>query len=132
MYKLKIEIFRYDSRYSEGILVCTSDIELDSEKNLTKKHISRILSNQFPSFRRRKGRSSIMAGSEILPVLEEIANGFRAWRLYTENNSPSGYEPPINGRVGKANSTNNPYSDRSNGVWECVDIYVSSVENGES
>ena len=42
------------------------------------------------------------------------------WKL--EMDSPSGYEPPIPGRVGKLNSAKNPFADRANGVWLRADV----------
>jgi hypothetical protein len=63
-----------------------------------------------------------MAGAELLPVVEPTENGWRAWRLETGDDAPSGWQPPIPGRVGKLNSANNPVADRTKGVWLRVDI----------
>jgi hypothetical protein len=67
---------------------------------------------------------SILAGAEILPVLEETDVGWRAWRLRTGDNKPSGFEPPLKGRVGKSNSRGNQFSDRHKGDWEQADIVM--------
>lgn len=100
----------------------------DSSKRLTKGRIARILADRCPGFRRRKGRYSTFAGKELLPVLEETECGWRAWRLSTGNSRPSGFEPPLKGRVGRSNSRGNALSDRAAGNWEQADIAI--VEDG--
>jgi hypothetical protein len=90
--------------------------------------VARLLSAKLPAFRRRRGRASILAGAEILPVLEKTGSGWRAWRLQTGRNQPSGFEPPIKGRVGKSNSRDNPFSNRDAGIWELADICVVQPE----
>jgi hypothetical protein len=62
-----------------------------------------------------------------LPALETIAQGWRAWRLDTGHDGPSGYEPPLPGRVGKANSLDNPRADRTKGVWQSAEISIVSA-----
>jgi hypothetical protein len=63
-----------------------------------------------------------MAGVEVLPVVEPVENGWRAWRLLTGDDKPSGWQPPIAGRVGKLNSEGNKFADRSQGDWLCAFI----------
>lgn len=98
-------------------------VETESTKTLTASRVARILARTIPGFRRRKGRFARFSGSEVLPVLEVTSSGWCAWRLHTEDDSPSGFEPPLPGRAGKANSDNNPYADRSKGIWERADIF---------
>jgi hypothetical protein len=99
-------------------------VEIESSKNVTKTRAARVLARSCPEFRRRRGRASILAGVEILPVPEVTASGWRAWRLCTDDGQPSGFEPPLKGRVGKSNSRDNPYADRSKGNWETADLSV--------
>ena len=101
-------------------------VEMESSKRLTKVRVARILANALPGFRRRKGRASRLAGVDILPVLESTSGGWRAWRLSTGDDQPSGFEPSLPGRVGKLNSAGNPFADRENGVWEQANILVAA------
>jgi hypothetical protein len=120
---LRIKVSR-----SEGdqALPITRDtvVEIESSQDVTKARAARVLARSCPEFRRRRGRASIAAGVEILPVLEETHSGWRAWRLCTDDGQPSGFEPPLKGRVGKSNSRDNPYADRSKGKWETADLSV--------
>lgn len=102
-------------------------VDSDSAKRLTTARVARLLARTLPGFRRRKGRFATLAGSETLPILEVTPEGWRAWRLVIADDTASGFEPPLPGRAGKANSTNNPYANRSSGVWECVDISEEPV-----
>ena len=63
-----------------------------------------------------------MDGVDVLPVVKATEDGWCAWRLETGDDSPSGYEPPISGRVGKLNSADNRFADRKSGVWQRADI----------
>ena len=107
-------------------------VEIESPKKVTKARAARILARTCPEFRRRRGRASIGAGVEILPVLEETQSGWRAWRLCTDDGQPSGFEPPLKGRVGKANSRDRPYADRSKGKWETADLSVVTDSGPEN
>ena len=97
-------------------------VETESEKRPTASRIARLLARAVPGFRRRRGRYARRAGSEVLPAIELTSDGWRAWRLRTGDEQPSGFEPPIPGRVGKANSRDNPFADRTRGYWERADI----------
>jgi hypothetical protein len=123
MATLRIRVSHLEDRQAPTV---TRDITIETEspKNVTKARAARILAKSCPEFRRRRGRTSSAAGVQILPVLEKTADGWRAWRLCTSNGQPSGFEPPLKGRVGKLNSRNNPYSDRATGSWEQADISV--------
>ena len=60
----------------------------------------------------------------MLPVLEEVSDGWRAWRLITLADEPSGYEPPLPGRTGSYNARQNQFADRSAGEWEFAVLSV--------
>ena len=123
MATLRISVSRVKDRQVSTV---TRDIavETGSSKNVTRARAARILAKICPEFRRRRGRASSAAGVQILPVLEETPDGWRAWRLCTDDGQPSGFEPPLEGRVGKSNSRGNPYSDRTTGEWEKADLSV--------
>ena len=129
MYSLHITISCENKSRQAGaplrrITVCTQ-----SSKRPTKGRIARVLADTLPAFRRRKGRSSALAGTWILPVLEKTPLGWRAWRLSTGDNQPAGFEPPLKGRVGKLNSQGNEFSDRDSGTWESADIEIVLEED---
>lgn len=126
MARLKFVISAPGPSKGDRIVIHELQVATESAKRLTTVRVAKVLSHALPCFRRRKGRSSTFAGLETLPVLEETPEGWRAWRLATGDDKPSGFEPSLPGRVGKANSTNNPFADRSKGVWECVHIMVES------
>jgi hypothetical protein len=63
-----------------------------------------------------------MDGVDVLPVMEVAGEGWCAWRLETGDDAPSGYEPPIPGRVGKLNSAGNSFANRKTGEWERAEI----------
>jgi hypothetical protein len=105
-------------------------VEAESARRLTKVRVARLLAANVPSFRRRRGRAGRGAGLEILPVLERTPSGWRAWRLLTADDQPSGFEPPLTGRVGKTNSADNPFADRSKGSWARAEVSVVSETNG--
>jgi len=107
---------------SERFVVRELTVDTDSGKRLTANRVARVLTRSVPGFRRRKGRNALMDGVAVLPVMEATEQGWRAWRLKTGDDEPSGYEPPIPGRVGKLNSANNPLADRTRGVWEQADV----------
>jgi|SRR6185295_10339353 len=109
---------------SEGHQVVISElvVEKESDKRLTSARVARILAQSCPAFVRAKGRYARMAGIEILPAIETTENGWRAWRLETGDESPSGWQPAVPGRVGQLNSANNVFADRGNGVWLRADI----------
>ncbi len=119
---LKFVISLLNPSKGESTVISELVVATESTKRLTTVRVAKALAYNIPQFRRRKGRYSTMRGLETLPVLEETPEGWRAWRLDTGDDKASGYEPPLLGRVGKANSTNNPFADRSKGIWECVDI----------
>ena len=128
MYMLRITITRIGAQQHVAAPTLEITVATESSKRITKGRAARLLAKRCPGFRRRRGRSSAGAGAEILPVLEEIASGWRAWRLYTDGNRPSGFEPPLRGRVGKSNSRGNPFADRGAGVWEQANIVVEPDE----
>jgi hypothetical protein len=117
MPKVRITISR--DRHSEGERIVISElvVETDSNKRLTANRIARVLAQSCPGFRRAKGQYARMAGVDVLPIIEPSENGWCAWRLETGDDSPSGWQPPIPGRVGKLNSTANVFADRTHGVW---------------
>jgi hypothetical protein len=98
-------------------------IETGTDKRMTSQRTARILAQYCPGFRRRKGRYASTAGVQILPIMEKTENGWRALRLETGDDSPSGYEPPLPGRAGKLSSANNPFANLSKGVWLRADIF---------
>jgi len=120
--KVRIKIYNRSKHDKSLLLFEEHDIFIESSKSLTAKRAAKILVNYFPQFKRRKGRYSAFAGVEILPVVEKVDLGWRAWRLNTGDNSPSGFQPPLPGRTGKANQKNNPFCDMSNGEWQCAII----------
>jgi len=71
-----------------------------------------------------------MDGVDVLPVMEAAGDGWCAWRLYTGDDAPSGYEPPIPGRVGKLNSAGHSFANRKTGRWERAAI--SEVLSGDA
>jgi hypothetical protein len=97
-------------------------VETEGSKRLTASRAARILAASCPGFRRAKGRFARGAGVEVLPVVEPVESGWRAWRLLTGDDKPSGWQPPIPGRVGKRNSAGNKFADRSQGDWLCAFI----------
>jgi hypothetical protein len=121
MFRIKIVIIRSGTLDQ---VVSEIAVQTESAKRVTKSRIARALADAVPGFRRRRGRFAIAAGAETLPVLERTPNGWQAWRLMTGSKEPSGFEPPLPGRVGKANSSANPFADRSKGKWERADISV--------
>jgi hypothetical protein len=123
-YTLRITITRIGRPRVAGVPTREVIVAADSWKQPTRARVARLLAEALPAFRRRRGRASAGAGAEILPVIEATTSGWRAWRLYTASNQPSGFEPPIKGRVGKFNSHNNPFADRGSGVWEQADVAV--------
>src|SRR5262245_20614388 len=86
-----------------GDVISDVIVVTESTKQLTTARIARLLSRSVPGFRRRFGRYARASGSEILPVVEVTPEGWCAWRLRTGDDQPSGFEPPLPGRVGKAN-----------------------------
>jgi hypothetical protein len=118
---------------SERLVIREFIVDTDSEKRLTANRAARVLARSVPGFRRRKGRNALMDGVAVLPVMEATEQGWCAWRLMTGGDAPSGYEPPIPGRVGKLNSANNPLADRTRGIWERADVSeVSSSDTVET
>jgi hypothetical protein len=132
MAMLRFVISQIGSPGSAGVVTHELRVSAESAKRLTTARVARLLARTLPGFRRRKGRYSISAGSETLPVLEATQEGWRAWRLSLGDDTPSGFEPPLPGRVGKLNSAGNPFADRSRGVWECVDISEEPAAGGDS
>jgi len=122
MRKVKIVISRDAPSKNDREVVREIVVATESDKQPTAGRIARVLAQRCPEFRRAKGPRARMAGVDVLPVVERTQNGWQAWRLEIGNNSPSGWQPPIPGRVGKLNSTNNPFADRTNGVWLRADI----------
>ena len=120
MANVKITVVREEG--DNLILTYENTFQTESNKRLTSSRAARALAQQLPCFRRRKGRYARFSGIEVLPKMEKTLDGWIAWRLHNDNNMPSGFEPPLPGRVGKGNSTDNPYSDRSSGVWERAKI----------
>jgi len=51
-------------------------------------------------------------------ILPNISGLWRAWRLVNEDESASGWEPPLPGRTGAANAAGNPHADRKKRIWE--------------
>jgi hypothetical protein len=123
MATLRIRVSHIEDRQARTVIRGIT-IETESPKHVTKVRAARILVKSCPEFRRRRGRASSGAGVQVLPVLEKTPDGWRAWRLCTGDGRPSGFEPPLKGRVGKSNSRDNPYSDRATGSWEQADISV--------
>jgi hypothetical protein len=121
---LRILVYRAEAKRQAGTVMRDISIETESPKRITKGRAARILAETCPEFRRRRGRASSGAGVQVLPFLEEIADGWRAWRLCSGDNRPSGFEPPLKGRVGRRNSVDNPFSDRKKGNWERAEISV--------
>jgi murein DD-endopeptidase MepM/ murein hydrolase activator NlpD len=122
MPKIKIVISREEKEKKKWVIVSERIITAESQRRLTAGRAARLLAQVFPAFRRRKGRFARFAGIEVLPVVESTDAGWCAWRLYTGDESRSGYEPPIPGTAGKINSTGNQYSDRHNGIWMRADV----------
>ena len=127
MYSLNITVSRESQRRRAGVPISKFTVCTQSSKRLTKGRVARILADALPAFRRRKGRSSALAGTSILPILEKTPLGWRAWRLCTGDNRPAGFEPPLKGRVGRLNSRGNEFSDRDSGTWESADIEIVLV-----
>jgi len=118
---------------SGRIVVREFTVDTDSDKRLTANRAARALARSVPGFRRRKGRNALMDGVAVLPVMEATEQGWRAWRLKTGGDEPSGYEPPVPGRVGRLNSAHNPLADRTKGVWERADVLeVLFSDTGET
>jgi hypothetical protein len=122
MTRVRIVVTRKGHTDLEPVVVQQLIAELESGKRLTANRAARALAHNLPGFRRRKGRFSRFSGVEVLPVMEVTGDGWCAWRLNTGDDSPSGYEPALPGRVGKANSANNAVADRTIGVWERADV----------
>jgi hypothetical protein len=125
--QLRIVVSHADPINSRRITTRDLLVTINSAKRLTTLRAARILAQTLPGFLRRRGRYSRLAGAEILPVLEATEKGWRAWRLYTGDENPSGFEPPLPGRVGKSNSKGNLFADRKHGLWENAEI---SIEPG--
>ncbi len=121
MSSVKIVVTRYQN-HNQPTLVQELTATLESDKRLTASRAARLLARSLPGFRRVKGRAARFAGAEVLPVLEAAELGWCAWRLHTGDATPSGYEPPLPGRTGKSNATDNPRADRTKGVWERASI----------
>jgi hypothetical protein len=121
---LRIIVYRAEADRTTSSVISDVTIEAESPKRVTKGRAARNLAKACPAFRRRRGRASSGAGVQILPFLEETSDGWRAWRLCTGDNRPSGFEPPLKGRVGKRNSVDNPFADREKGDWERADISI--------
>lgn len=133
MEKLRIIVTSPDAANSEHIVMQELIVSTDSGKRLTANRAARILARSIPGFRRRKGRYAAASGFAILPVMEATEEGWCAWRLKTDDGAPSGYEPPLPGRVGRSNSDNNPFANRMSGVWERADVSeMSSSDSGET
>jgi hypothetical protein len=122
MATLKIVISRAGASEIDRIILHQRILETGSDKRMTSKRVARILAQYCPGFRRQKGRYASAAGIEILPIIEPTESGWRALRLETGDDLPSGYEPPLPGRAGRLNSANNPFADLSKGVWQRADI----------
>ena len=122
--QLRIVVSHEDSINGRRIITRDLLVTTNSAKRLTALRVARTLSQNLPGFLRRKGRYSRLAGAEILPVLETTEKGWRAWRLCTGDDNPSGFEPPLPGRVGKLSSKGNPFADRKHGLWESAEISV--------
>ena len=122
MPKVKIVISRDGPSAGERVTIREQVVETGSDKRLTANRVARVLAQTCPGFTRAKGRYARTAGVDVLPVIEATENGWRAWRLETGDDSPSGWQPPIPGRVGKLNSAENVFADRANGVWLRADI----------
>ena len=99
-----------------------ADVVVESNKRLTGIRAARVLAREFPGFMRGKGRYSSFAGVEILPVVDKKGDEWHAWRLSSHDKDPSGFQPPVPGRVGKLNSRENPYADLARGVWQLARI----------
>jgi hypothetical protein len=125
--QLRIVVSHKDPINGKRIITRDLLVTINSAKRLTTLRVTRILAQTLPCFLRRKGRYSRLAGAEILPVLEATEKGWGAWRLCTGDDNPSGFEPPLPGRVGKLNSKGNPFADRKYGLWENAEI---SIEPG--
>jgi hypothetical protein len=122
MPKVRIVISRDGPSKGERVVIGELVVETESAKRLTTNRVARLLAQTCPGFARAKGRSDRMAGVDVLPIVEPTENGWRAWRLETGDDSASGWQPPIAGRVGKLNSAKNVFADRANGVWLRADI----------
>lgn len=122
MPRVKIVITRDAPSEKERVVVREIVAATESGKQLTASRIARVLAQRCPEFRRAKGPRARMAGVDVLPVVERTQNGWQAWRLEIGADAPSGWQPPLPGRVGKLNATNNPFADRTNGVWLRADI----------
>src|SRR5262245_27505562 len=122
MSKIRIVISRDGPSQRERVVIREVVVETESDKRLTATRAARLLARSCPGFARTKGRYARAAGVEVLPVVEPTENGWRAWRLETGDDSPSGWQPPIPGRVGKSNSANNPFAERAKGNWFRADI----------
>src|SRR5213080_4671354 len=109
MPRIRIVISRESPSQRERVVIKELIVEAETDKRLTANRVARLLAQSCPGFVRAKGRFAVMAGVEVLPVVEPTENGWRAWRLETGDDSPSGWQPPIPGRVGKLNSANNPF-----------------------
>jgi len=99
-------------------VVSDAVFESDSKKRLKERSVARLLARVAPGFKRRQGRLSLSSGMEVLPAVEKSENRWVAWRLRTEDDSPSGYEPP---RPDGADD-GNPYADRTRGVWQRAEV----------
>jgi hypothetical protein len=126
MRALRIAVFQAGKRRAAGVPIRELTVQFETGRRPTQANVARTLAEHCPEFRRRKGRNAAHAGVEILPVLEELADGWRAWRLSTGANRPSGFEPPRKGRVGASNARNNPFADRDHGKWEFAELTLVS------
>src|SRR5437870_5457682 len=107
MGKIRITVTDDGAANGERIVVRALTVDTESGKRLTASRAARVLARSVPGFRRRKGRNARMDGIAVLPVMEAVGQGWCAWRLKTGDDAPSGFEPPIHGRIGKLNSVNN-------------------------
>jgi hypothetical protein len=130
MVRAKIIITRDGPTESRRAIVRELTVETDSDKRLTTSRAARLLARSVPGFRRRKGRNARMDGVDVLPVMEAAGEGWCAWRLETGDDAPSGYEPPVPGRVGKLNSASNSFANRKTGKWQ--QAVISEVQSGDA
>lgn len=112
-----ISVFSFDRTSNKSFHIEDLEIETESYKPLNSNRAARIPAQQLPGFKRLKGRNAIFAGVEILAVMEKLDFGWKAWRLDSNKDKNTAYQPPLSGRVGKANQMNNPYCDRTKGKW---------------
>lgn len=115
---IRIRVTEDDREVSELVF------ETKSGKRLKESEVARLLAIAVPGFRRRTGRLSLHSGMETLPAVEKSGRKWVAWRLRNEDDTPSGYEPPLPGEAA-AEVSENPFSDRTRGVWQRAEISES-------